>query len=102
MIASRTLDDCKPLQLARIRTRVKGGGHDIPAQDAKRRFHRSLEQLPEIISQTDRTVLYRVVCGRGRNTTVSVSTAGTARRIPLICRGFSVLTNHTCDSARAG
>ena len=48
--------------------------------------------------------LLRVVCGRGRNTTVSVPTPGTARRIELIWGRVEDLPwwRTKCDSARAG
>ena len=44
--------------LDRIRTRVAQGGHDVPEQDAKRRFARSLEQLPETIAEANETHVY--------------------------------------------
>ena len=46
----------------------------------------------------------RVVCGRGRNTTISVPTPGTARRIALIWGRVEDLPwwRTKCDSARAG
>ena len=44
--------------LDRIRTRVAQGGHDIPEEDAKRRFARSLEQLPEVMIEANETYLY--------------------------------------------
>jgi predicted ABC-type ATPase len=31
--------------IARVRRRVRNGGHDVPAADVRRRFHRSLEHL---------------------------------------------------------
>ena len=34
------------IALARVRERVKKGGHNVPAADIKRRFTRSLQQLP--------------------------------------------------------
>ena len=33
------------LALARIKKRVANGGHNIPAKDVRRRFHRSVENL---------------------------------------------------------
>ena len=44
--------------LDRIRTRVAQGGHDIPEEDARRRFARSLEQLPEVMTQANEIHLY--------------------------------------------
>ena len=42
----------------RIRTRVAQGGHDVPEEDAKRRFERSLEQLPDVITHAHETHIY--------------------------------------------
>ena len=42
----------------RIRTRVAQGGHDVPEEDAKRRFERSLKQLPDVITQAHETHIY--------------------------------------------
>ena len=33
------------LALARIRDRVASGGHDVPAEDVRRRFHRGIQNL---------------------------------------------------------
>ena len=44
--------------LDRIRTRVAQGGHDVPVEDARRRFDRSLKQLPEVIAWADQTHIY--------------------------------------------
>ena len=33
--------------IARVRQRVRGGGHDVPVADIRRRFHRSLKHLLE-------------------------------------------------------
>jgi len=33
--------------IARVRQRVRSGGHDVPAADIRRRFHRSLKHLLE-------------------------------------------------------
>ena len=34
------------INLARIRDRVLGGGHDVPEEDVRRRYERSFENLP--------------------------------------------------------
>lgn len=44
--------------LIRIRTRVAQGGHDVPESDARRRFARSLANLPAAIERSDRVCLY--------------------------------------------
>lgn len=35
------------LALSRVKSRVSKGGHDVPAEDVMRRFHRSLANLPK-------------------------------------------------------
>jgi len=44
--------------LERICSRVAQGGHDIPERDARRRFARSLRQLPNAIARADETWLH--------------------------------------------
>ena len=44
--------------LNRIRTRVAEGGHDVPALDVRRRFARSLANLPAAIARSDEAHLY--------------------------------------------
>ena len=44
--------------LNRIRTRVTLGGHDVPEPDVRRRFDRSLAQLPAAIARSDEARLY--------------------------------------------
>ena len=44
--------------LDRIRNRVALGGHDVPESDARRRFARSLANLPAAIEGSDRVCLY--------------------------------------------
>ena len=44
--------------LDRIRTRVAQGGHDVPEADARRRFARSLANLPAAIEGSDEARLY--------------------------------------------
>jgi predicted ABC-type ATPase len=41
------------LALARIARRVSEGGHDVPEVDARRRFARSISNLPEYLSACD-------------------------------------------------
>lgn len=42
----------------RISNRVAMGGHDVPEADVRRRFPRSLANLPEAISRADESTLY--------------------------------------------
>ena len=46
------------LALRRIRNRVALGGHDVPEPDARRRFARSLVNLPAAIALADAVRLY--------------------------------------------
>jgi predicted ABC-type ATPase len=46
------------LALARIARRVSEGGHDVPEADARRRFARSLANLPEYLSACDSWRVY--------------------------------------------
>lgn len=46
------------LAKSRVAGRVESGGHDVPEEDIKRRYVRSLENLPKAISKADETELY--------------------------------------------
>ena len=46
------------LALQRIRNRVAVGGHDVPEPDVRRRFVRSLANLPDAIARADEARLY--------------------------------------------
>ena len=48
--------------LARIARRVSEGGHDVPEAEARRRFERSIANLPRYISLTE---LWRVFDNNG-------------------------------------
>ena len=50
--------DSSAQALNRIRSRVAGGGHDVPELDARRRFARSLANLPAAIARADEAHLY--------------------------------------------
>ena len=45
------------INLARIRDRVLAGGHDVPESDVRRRYNRSLENLPIAIKRANYTIL---------------------------------------------
>jgi predicted ABC-type ATPase len=46
------------LHVARVKTRVAHGGHDIPAATIIRRYDRTLGDLPAAIKLSDRVVIY--------------------------------------------
>jgi len=46
------------INLARIRSRVLAGGHDVPEQDVRRRYLRSQKNLPLAIQRADLSVLF--------------------------------------------
>jgi predicted ABC-type ATPase len=46
------------INLSRIRQRVLGGGHDVPENDVRRRYKRSLDHLPVAVERADHTPLF--------------------------------------------
>jgi predicted ABC-type ATPase len=46
------------VNLARIRARVLTGGHDVPEPDVRRRYLRSLANLPIAAQRADYTILF--------------------------------------------
>ena len=46
------------INLARIKNRVLAGGHDVPQDDVRRRYLRSLKNLPVAIQRADHTILF--------------------------------------------
>lgn len=46
------------LNILRVKTRVKKGGHDVPVEKIRERWHRSLEQLPWFLKQADWALLF--------------------------------------------
>jgi predicted ABC-type ATPase len=46
------------INLARIRNRVLAGGHDVPEEDVRRRYKRSLENLPIAFKRADHIILF--------------------------------------------
>jgi predicted ABC-type ATPase len=46
------------INLGRIRDRVLAGGHDVPESDVRRRYQRSLENLPLAIERADDSILF--------------------------------------------
>jgi predicted ABC-type ATPase len=46
------------INLARIAKRVLGGGHNVPEADVRRRYNRSLENLPVAANRADHVLLF--------------------------------------------
>jgi predicted ABC-type ATPase len=46
------------INLGRIADRVASGGHNVPEEDVRRRYTRSLENLPRAVALADRVRLY--------------------------------------------
>ncbi|MGC1679534.1 MAG: AAA family ATPase [Candidatus Binataceae bacterium] len=43
------------LAISRVRVRVSKGGHDVPEADIRRRYTRSLDNLKQVVLQTDQS-----------------------------------------------
>ena len=50
--------DVVEINLDRIANRVMAGGHDVPKADVRRRYRRSLANLPIAISRADHGILF--------------------------------------------
>jgi predicted ABC-type ATPase len=50
--------DTPERNIRRVQERVSQGGHDVPDDDVRRRYERSLANLPDVIRAADRAVLY--------------------------------------------
>lgn len=46
------------INLSRIQQRVRDGGHDVPENDVRRRYERSLDHLPLAVQRADHTLLF--------------------------------------------
>ena len=46
------------INLSRIQQRVLGGGHDVPENDVRRRYARSLAHLPVAVQRADHALLF--------------------------------------------
>lgn len=44
--------------MQRVRLRVEKGGHDVPEASVRRRWSRSLEQLPWFLQQADQAAIF--------------------------------------------
>ena len=56
------------MNLARIKSRVVNGGHDVPEHDVRRRYSRSFEHLPQAIALANAAVLFDNFDGSGLST----------------------------------
>ncbi len=64
------------INLARIRNRVLAGGHDVPENDVRRRYWRSLANLPIAIERADHTILFDNSTEDGYRLIAILSTTG--------------------------
>ena len=46
------------LNVQRVRLRVEKGGHDVPEESIRKRWNRSLAQLPWFLDQSDQAAIY--------------------------------------------
>jgi len=46
------------INVARVKARRKAGGHDVPADKIRARYHRALALLPKLIEICDKIVIY--------------------------------------------
>ena len=46
------------VNVARVRARVAAGGHDVPEDKIRSRYHRALALLPKLISVCDKILIY--------------------------------------------
>jgi predicted ABC-type ATPase len=46
------------INVARVRARKAAGGHDVPEEKIRERYHRSLALLPQLISICDKILVY--------------------------------------------
>ena len=85
--------------LDRIRNRVALGGHDVPEPDARRRFHRSLANLPAAIARSDEAFAYDNSNPGQPHRKVAILRGGTwwtAERVP----GWAAVALAQAESAR--
>jgi len=46
------------LNIARVRSRVANGGHDIPEESIKRRYEKAFDRLPKAVQLSDAVIVY--------------------------------------------
>ena len=49
---------CEDINVARVRARVASGGHDVPEDKIRSRYHRALALLPRLIPVCDKILIY--------------------------------------------
>jgi predicted ABC-type ATPase len=64
------------VNLARIKNRVLGGGHDVPEDDVRRRYKRSFANLPLAIKRADHAILFDNSTEDGYRLIAILSTTG--------------------------
>ena len=64
------------INLARIRNRVLAGGHDVPEEDVRRRYLRTLDNLPIAIKRADHSILFDNSTEDGYRLIAILSTTG--------------------------
>jgi predicted ABC-type ATPase len=69
--------DTAELHIQRVRLRAARGGHDVPDDDVRRRYVRSLANLPEALRLSDKAVVF--------------DNSGASRRRILIVRDGSII-----------
>lgn len=89
--------------LDRIRTRVALGGHSVPETDARRRFARSLANLPAVIARVDGTRLFdstepdrptrKWPCSKEWRVGPQSFVRAGWQRSPQVCRNSSLVTD---------
>jgi predicted ABC-type ATPase len=64
------------INLGRIHQRVLAGGHDVPETDVRRRYQRSLANLPTAVTRADFTILFDNSTEEGYRMLAILSPAG--------------------------
>lgn len=59
------LDDVEK-NVARVRSRVETGGHNVPEEKIRGRYTRSLRQLPWFLNQADKALIFDNSGGKGK------------------------------------
>ncbi len=70
------------INLARIRNRVLAGGHDVPENDVRRRYQRSLENLSIAIKRADDSILFDNSTSDGYRLVATLGSTGNRRFEP--------------------
>jgi len=46
------------INIARVKSRCAAGGHDVPEDKIRKRYHRALDLIPELIGTCDNIIIY--------------------------------------------